>query len=92
MVVSIIFHIFALKWVSSTTAVRQSLKLWLGVRLPSFPQNKYKLKIMKPIKREKLEEIINQIVCEDPFCGLENVDKAVSDLVGYLKENNIDVE
>jgi hypothetical protein len=43
------------------------------------------------IEKEKIEEIIDQIESEDPYCGLENIDKAVSDLVNYLKENKIDV-
>jgi hypothetical protein len=46
---------------------------------------------MKTLKKEKLQEIIDQIVCEDPYCGLENVDKAIEDLIEYLKQNEIDV-
>jgi len=46
---------------------------------------------MKTLKKEKLQEIIDQIVSEDHYCGLENVDKAISDLIEYLKENDIEV-
>jgi len=46
---------------------------------------------MKMIKKEKLQEILDQIVSEDPYCGLENADKALLDLIEYLKVNGIEV-
>lgn len=45
----------------------------------------------KKLEKEKLQEIIEQIESEDPYCGIENMGKALSDLIRYLEENNIKV-
>jgi hypothetical protein len=46
---------------------------------------------MKTLKKEKLIEILRNIVSEDPFCGIEGEDKALSELTEYLEENDIEV-
>lgn len=46
---------------------------------------------MKILKKEKLKEILDLIVSEDPFCGIEGYDEALSKLIEYLNENDIDV-
>lgn len=47
---------------------------------------------MKTIKKEKLQEFLDQIESEDPYCGLYNEDKALSDLIKYLENNDIEVQ
>ena len=47
---------------------------------------------MKALKKEKLDEILDIIVSEDPFCGLDGREEAMTKLVEYLGENDITVE
>lgn len=38
---------------------------------------------------EKLKSILGLITSEDPYCGVEGEDNALSQLIIYLEENNI---
>lgn len=47
---------------------------------------------MATVKKDKLHEILLQIVSEDPYCGIEGEDEALTELIKYLEENDIKVE
>jgi hypothetical protein len=47
---------------------------------------------MKTVKKEELKEILFLITSEDPFCGLEGEEEALSELIKYLEERGINVE
>ena len=47
---------------------------------------------MKPVKREELKEILLTIQSEDPYCGIEGGDEALSELIKYLEDRDIKVE
>jgi hypothetical protein len=47
---------------------------------------------MKTLKKEKLNEILDLIVSEDPYCGVDGQEEALSKLIEYLNENDIEVK
>jgi hypothetical protein len=47
---------------------------------------------MKPVKKEELKDILFTIQSEDPYCGVEGEDEALSELIKYLEERGIKVE
>ena len=67
----------------------QSLKL---VDAGSSPVTVAKNKIMKTLKKEKLNKILDLIVSEDPYCGVDGQEEALLKLIEYLNENDIEVK
>jgi len=47
---------------------------------------------MKPVKKEELKDILFLIKSEDPYCGLEGEEEALTELIKYLEERGIIVE
>ncbi|MFA5207321.1 MAG: hypothetical protein WC428_01575 [Candidatus Paceibacterota bacterium] len=58
----------------------------------SIPAGSTKKLIMKTLKKEKLNEILDLIVSEDPYCGVDGQEEALSKLIEYLNENDIEVK
>lgn len=47
---------------------------------------------MKTVKREELKDILFLIKSEDPYCGVDGEEEALSELIKYLEERGIKVE